>query len=93
MRLLTAAALGAGLYVAAGALVPFSWTHRLSEACHWVPVEEFDKLGLARGNPNADDNVARAACFARRGAYGTDVNVLLRVFPDRVTLASLGRGG
>jgi hypothetical protein len=67
MRPLAAILAGSALYVAAGSLVPFGMSHRLSEQCAWVPNPVLSDLGLARGEPSYRENMARVACFHRRG--------------------------
>ena len=89
MRLLTAAAAGAVAYIAAGALIPFNWSHSLSETCHWVPMRSLSALGLSRGDPSEDDNMARAACLYRRGGYGVEIRTIINRWPDRAQLTAL----
>lgn len=92
MRPFVALLSGAALYAAAGAAIPFSWTHTLSESCYWLPASPWDDLGLSRGEPGYDENVARAACFNKRGGFGVDVRDVLRVWPDKAWLTALRSG-
>lgn len=89
MRPLTAI-LAVGAYVAAGSAVPFSWSHTLSESCHWLPRPFYDRLGLVRGDPSANDNMARAACFARRGLASDSLSIrdLRRQWPSEVEITA-----
>lgn len=76
MRPLTAILAGSALYVAAGSLIPFSMSHSLSEQCAWVPNRILSDLGLARGEPSYRENVARVACFHRRGLRSDNLKAL-----------------
>lgn len=90
MRPLTALYLGGALYVAAGNLAPFEWSHRLTESCAWVPARGWSDLGLSRGEPGAVQIAARAPCLARRGLASASpmVRELRRQWPSEAELAA-----
>lgn len=78
-------------YMLANAALPFRITHTLTDACTWAEAAPWGKLGLARGQPDADDNMARAVCFYRKGAKtdSLDIYRVLRRWPDKAHLTSL----
>lgn len=90
MRPLTAILAGSALYVAAGSLVPFATSHQLTEQCAWVPKRLWSDFGLARGEPSHRENVARVACFARRGLMSDSLSIrdLRRQWPSEAELTA-----
>jgi hypothetical protein len=84
--------IAAALWFAAGAVLPFHWTHRLSPVCAWRPEPCIAALGLARGSPDAAADQMRAACLLSRGLKSqSPVNLILRQWPsDMEAINALG---
>lgn len=91
MRPVAFAIAGAAVYIAAGAVIPFNWSHRLAEGCQWVPRRSLDNLGLARGEPTGGDNLARAICLYRKGLKSeTPIPTrILNHWPSRAELTAM----
>lgn len=77
----------AGLLALARPLEPFSWGHRLSRACTWLPDASAQAFGREYPEPAAQ--AAERACWARRGAHGSGyVRIIERTWPDAAQLAA-----
>lgn len=82
--LITATALLAALYFAAGWFLPVGWTHSLSDQCAWRQRPWAAALRLPRSpRLGMPENMRQASCWARRGLASPSplVKLVVRKFP------------
>lgn len=84
----------AAVYIGAGAILPFSATHRLSGACTWLPDGPHDPAGLSQAVASPADDVKRIACLHRKGAKANPLFVhrFLRHWPSKRQIAKWEAG-
>lgn len=76
------------IFLAAGAHLPYQWTHTLSATCYWSPKPWMRHLGSATATGPAWAMEDR--CWAARGAHDPDalpdIKVLLKKWPSQAQL-------